>query len=601
MVATKAPLTGTVDGAANRRRGRRTAASARGPGVAIASGRLWVLAVLALWAWGCGGSRPPVGRARLDWNTAAPLALQRMVGGTEAAPVLRLPSGPVPVGPELVRFYRQRGFRPAWCSPFGALPQVGEMTAALDQVVDDGLRPEDYRRTRLVNLVAACGRRRPTAGGLPAPGWLELELLLTDAFLRCAGDLARGRIEPRPLLPDWRVTPAPVDLVAHLQRALGAGRVDSALAALRPAHPGYRRLRDALRSYRLLAAAGEWAKGPDAPLGPGSSGAAVVGLNRRLTAAGDLPQMPADSTVWNQATARGVQRFQRRHGLPPTGKVDRATREAIGVTPAARVQTLTANLERWRWLPHAPARPYLLVRLADQWLEAVRGDSTALGMPVITGRLATPTPVFSALLTAVQLNPYWFVPRSIAVNEILPQVQADTSYLAAQGLRVALGTGDDARVVPPETIDWAAQDSASFTGLFLQPPGEGNALGKAKFLLANRFDVYLHDTPDGELFARSDRQLSHGCIRLSRWLDVATFVLGSPWEGGQLDDRVATGKTQTLELATPMPVYLVWWSAWVDEAGDVQFRPDRDHLDAAVLAAMEAAAGPLEQQPPPPP
>ncbi len=592
MVETRRRFTGTAEHPGNREQSRHARAC---------SGR-WVLALLALCAWGCGGGRPPVARARVDWSSTAPLALQRVVGGTEAEPVLRLPSGPVPVGPELVRFYRQRGFRPAWCGPFGALPQVGQLTAALADVADDGLQPEDYRRARLVGLAAACARRRPTTAGPPTPAWLELELLLTDAFLRCAGDLARGRVAPRPLVPDWRVAPAALDLAAHLQRAVGSGRVDSALAALRPAHPAYRRLREALRAYRLLATAGEagtWPDGP--PLGPGSTGLVVANLHRRLTGTGDLAQMPADSAVWGQDTGRGVQRFQRRHGLPATGRVDRVTREALGVTAAARTQTLTANLERWRWLPHAPARRYLLVRLADQWLEAVDADTTALSMPVITGRPATPTPVFSALLTAIQVNPYWFVPRSIAIHEILPQVQADSSYLTAQGLRVALGTGDEARVVPPESVDWAAQDSASFSGLFLQPPGEGNALGEAKFLLSNRFDVYLHDTPEVDLFARSDRQLSHGCVRLSRWVDLATFALGAPWDAGQLEDRVASGKTQTLALGEPVPVYFVWWSAWVDEAGSVQFRPDRDHLDAAVLSAIGAPARPGERAPAPSP
>ncbi|MFA6110489.1 MAG: L,D-transpeptidase family protein [Candidatus Latescibacterota bacterium] len=550
----------------------------------------WAVLVLA-WAliWTAGCSAPvPRSRSRVDWGAVASQSLRGLIRGSAEAPTIQLLGGPTSAAPDLPRFYQQRGYRPAWCGPFGLLPQAGELIAALDSTADDGLRPEEYRLARMRQLSLGLGRPRPAGRGLPSPALLELELLLTDAFLRCAADLEQGRVEPRRLLPEWTAPDPRTDLPELLQRSLAPSKVSAALAGLRPAHPGYERLRQALGRYRRLEVQGGWGEPPSSSITPGTTGPAVLALARRLTATGDLQEPLPDSSRFGAELQRALRRYQRRHGLAVTGQVDGATRRALAVSLADRRSLLEVNLERWRWLPHDRTGRYLLVRLTEQRLEGIEAGAPVLEMKVVTGKPSTRTPAFSAAVTYVELNPYWYVPRSIALDEVLPEVQQDTTYLTRKGIRVARGSGDAARAVPADSIDWQAQDPTAFEYLFFQLPGPDNPLGRAKFTFPNAFDVYLHDTPEIDLFARPVREFSHGCVRVEHWLDLAVFVLAGEWDRPRIEEEVGTGKNQVVRLASPLPVYLVYWSAWVDEEDQVQFRLAPDGSDETLAAALAA-------------
>jgi murein L,D-transpeptidase YcbB/YkuD len=517
-------------------------------------------------------------------------SLRSLIRGSAEAPTIQLLSGPVAATPDLARFYRLRGYKPAWCGPFGLLPQAGELIAALDSTADDGLDPREYRLPRMRQLSANLGRPGPAGRGLPSPALLELELLLTDAFLQCAAQLERGRVEPRRFLPEWTASEARTDLAELLQRSLAPGQVSAALAGLRPAHPGYERMRQALGRYRRLEEKGGWSEAPSGSITSGASGPAVLALARRLVATGDLQEPLPDSAAFGVEIERALRRFQRRHGLVASGHVDNATRRALTVSLADRRFLLEVNLERWRWLPHDRGGRYLLVRLAEQRLEGVEAGVPVLAMKVVIGKPSMRTPVFSAVMTYLELNPYWYVPRSIALEEVLPAVQQDTTYLTTKGMRVAQGRGDAARAVAADTIDWQAQEPATFDYLFFQPPGPENPLGRVKFTLPNAFDVYLHDTPETELFSRGVREFSHGCVRVEHWLDLADFVLAGQWDQPRIVEEVETGRNQIVRLVVPLPVDLVYWSAWVDEEDQVQFRLDPYGGDEALAAALAALA-----------
>ena len=216
-------------------------------------------------------------------------------------------------------------------------------------------------------------------------------------------------------------------------------------------------------------------------------------------------------------------------------------------------------MERWRWLPHDPGTRYILVRLADFELDVLEEGQVVLNMRVIVGREYWRTPIFSCALTHLVVNPYWYVPESIARAEILPLVHRDPDYLQRKGFRIVEGTGESARTIGVEDIEWAQLDQEPLPLRLIQAPGPENPLGKVKFALPNPFGIYLHDTPNSQLFERRERYLSHGCIRLEQSVNRET---------------VQEGRTVQVDLGDPVAVYLIYWTAWVDEDGAVQFRED---------------------------
>jgi len=225
-------------------------------------------------------------------------------------------------------------------------------------------------------------------------------------------------------------------------------------------------------------------------------------------------------------------------------------------------------------------------------LSVVENGAAVLTMRVIVGKAHRATPAFSGPLTQIVLNPAWHIPDSIAANEIAPQLQRDPGYLSRKGLAIKRRDGA-AGAVDPAALDAAAIDQLGKPGSSLrlvQPPGRDNALGRYKFVVADRFDVYLHDTPTGQLFARSERDFSHGCIRLEKPAELANLLLaGDPkWTPAAIAGEVESGRTVTIPLARPLPVHIVYQTAWVDRDGTLELRPDVYEHDAALAAALAA-------------
>lgn len=376
--------------------------------------------------------------------------------------------------------------------------------------------------------------RRQSSAGAEGDAAASRDVALTRAALAHAGDLALGRGQP----------PA-ADAQARILAALEAGLREHALGhvfdSLAPSDPAYQRLRDALARYRGISAAGGWAAGEPS----------ADALAKRLAVEGD----------------RDLATFQRRHGIASTGILDEPTRAALGVPVDGRIEQIAVNLERWRRLPRDLGRRFLWVNVAGATLSAYRDGVMLLDMKVITGAQYTPTPLFADRITYVVLNPYWNIPATIAKKEILPK---GPGYLRRHGIE------RDAR------------------GALRQKPGPRNPLGRIKFIFPNQFDVYLHDTPHGSLFDRRDRTLSHGCIRVERPVELAEFALDEPakWTRERILAAIESGKTERVTLKDPLPVYILYWTAWVDADGTVEFRDDvygNDRPLAETLATPIAA------------
>ncbi|HEY7412841.1 MAG TPA: L,D-transpeptidase family protein, partial [Vicinamibacteria bacterium] len=463
-------------------------------------------------------------------------------------------------------FYEARQLRPAWVHGHRVGRDADALLRALSGAEADGLDPERYGATHLRALKASIRDGQRDRGRLA-----ELDLRLTYAFLLYATDLMEGRFNPRGASGYWALRPAEADVATLLAASLEEGRFSQALAGLLPGHPQYLALRSLRARYQGIAAAGGWdALPPALRVKPGQRHPGVPALRRRLERSGDLAQddvdvATGDAEVLDAVTVAALERFQARHGLDADGAVGKGTLAALNVPVEDRLRGIEVNMERWRWLPRDLGARHILVNIPAFELFAFEDGREELRMKVVTGRAGeSPTPVFSEEMETVVFSPYWNVPPGILQDEVIPAMARNPGYLRRQNMEVIRGAEGIA---------------------VRQRPGRGNALGLVKFLFPNRFNVYLHDTPSRSLFGRTVRTFSHGCIRIEKPLDLAEHLLrGDPaWTREKIESRLGDGRERWIAVPRPLPVHVVYWTAWVDAAGVLQFRKDVYGRDRPVL------------------
>ncbi len=323
-------------------------------------------------------------------------------------------------------------------------------------------------------------------------------------------------------------------------------------------------------------------------LKPGMTDPRVPALRARLAVTdGADPAAAGAEEVYDDGLVAVVKAFQSRHGLDPDGAVGRATIVALNVPVEARIEEIVVAMERWRWLPDDLGRDHVMVNIAGFELQHVRDGAIVEKMAVVVGKPYSRTPVFSDAIRYAEFNPYWNVPGGIAVKEELPKLKTDPAARAAAGFEAVQGD----TVYPLTAIDWRRYGPGNFPFQLRQRPGPENALGRVKFMFPNKFDVYLHDTPSRSLFSRTDRAFSHGCIRLSRPIDFAVDIFGSTpgWDRARIDRTIASGQRTVVNLATPLPIHITYFTAWVDQ-GVPQFRADIYEHDAKLIAALRGQA-----------
>lgn len=499
----------------------------------------------------------------------------------------------------LARFYEHRTFTPVWVGARGPAPPLDELVSLLNDADDDGLQPSDYHVTRIANAVAEA--REQLAAGVPLdPGFMaDLELLATDGFLMFASHMALGRVDPEALDSKWVANRRDFDATVALERGLAQG-LSAEVSALRPSQEGYSKLRDAYRRYLDLAAAGGWSTVPDGPpLEVGARGPRVAALRRRLAATGDLTDRTAGSStdveVFDESVDRAVRDFQRRHGLGDDGVAGPATLAALNVPAAERASQIWINLERWRWLPADLGRRHVIVNSANFELDLVEDGREVFTSRVMVGRPYRRTPVFSDRIAYLVLNPYWNVPQTLAVQDQVPAQKRDREYFQRVGMRIFDGWGEDAAEIDPASIDWDQVPDGRFSYRLRQDPGPENFLGKVKIMFPNDFNVYLHDTPARALFSRSRRDFSSGCIRVEKAIELTELLLRdlSDWDRNRIQRSLELGREETVRLAAPVPVHLLYWTAWVGSGDEVHFRTDIYDRDPELASELgESPPGP---------
>jgi murein L,D-transpeptidase YcbB/YkuD len=429
---------------------------------------------------------------------------------------------------QLKNFYASRAYTPIWVGPAGIGPGGSMLLARLDKVAAAGA-------PSLTTLVTRAQSRAHAGAGQPLAA---LELLLSAAFLDAAID------SKDPAGAMWRPE--------ILLEVADSPNILLALREWLPVDPAFWRLRAAVQDYRRLEAAGGW---PSVPPGPklelGVIDARVAPLRRRLLITGDLAAAGPGSGLFDIALHAAVSRFQARHGLEVDGIVGKGTIAELNVTVEERLAAMNLNLRRLRQQQREWGQRYVAVNIAAASYRLVDRGQEVFERAAIVGRSSWPTPQLDSLIDRLEFNPDWTVPPRIARLELLPIIRRDPNYMRNN-------------------------DMYWINGQIRQRPGPKNPLGKVKFLFPNPYSVYLHDTSNPQLFQRWNRFLSHGCVRIALALDLAAYLLKDDpqWPAQRIDEALRLGRTVPLRLAAPIPIHVVYDTAWVDQTGIVQFRPD---------------------------
>jgi murein L,D-transpeptidase YcbB/YkuD len=486
-----------------------------------------------------------------------------------------------PTRETLATFYEQNGNRLAWCDDAGkVLPSTTTLLETLRRAGDHGLDPEDYALSRLDVLREKIGQ-----GDLDDAAVARLadfDLLMTAAFFRYASDLSTGRLHPDEIRDDWHTSSTELDPLTGLGEVRESGKLAELLDALPPPHAEYASLCKALKELRQVEAAGGWPVIPEGPkLAQGSRGPRVALLRQRLAQpAGDL---------FDASVVGALRRAQQQHGIEPDGKLGAATLAELNVPVERRIGQVELNIERWRWIPRTLADPYVVVNIPGFDLALMRGGTSAWRTRVVVGKSFTPTPVFSDRIVAVVANPPWNVPESIAVNEYLPELKKDAKALRRHGLRLLKGPEEHPDEINPASVNWDKLDDGKFPYRIRQDPGPDNALGRLKFQLTNDFGVYLHDTPARSLFGHSDRDLSHGCIRVENPLELARLLLDDSSQD-LLREALDQPEEKHVAVKPAVPIHILYLTAWVDDAGALHFGPDVYEFDTPQRNALDRVA-----------
>jgi len=487
-------------------------------------------------------------------------------------------------------FYQKREYAPAWTREGTPTLAVQDLLRALDASVLEGLSPEIYHLSEITTLLRKANLSQTEAEVLNPSMLAELDILLTDAFLLYAAHLRAGRVDPETIHTAWAAFLPEVDLGRVLSDALRSGRIMESLATLIPPAEGYRRLKEALAHYRTIAAAGPWPRiGPGPTLRHGDTDGRIPALKQLLEITGDLKgSADPESLQLDAPLEEALRRFQARHGIEVDGILGRQTLNALHVPPSERLRQMELNLERWRWLPHDLGKRHILVNIAAFRLNVVEAERSVLDMRVVVGTDYRKSPVFSETMKYVVLNPFWNVPFRIVVKDKLPLIRKDPGYLSTNGYRVFAGWEEHAEEVMPESIDWNGIDRSNFVYRLRQDPGPKNALGRIKFMFPNRFSVYLHDTPQQEFFQKTVRTFSSGCIRIQKPLELAVYVLGGTgWDRERIEKAIDSGKNRVILLKNTLPVHLLYWTAWMEPDGTLQFREDIYDRDLLLDRALK--------------
>lgn len=495
------------------------------------------------------------------------------------------------------KFYESYGFALPWVRGMAPTPQAQAVIAEVLKAEEKGLSAEDYDGPRWAERVA---KLKPATASPSEADAVRFDAALTICVMRYISDLHIGKVNPKHFAFGLDVEEKKYDLPQFVkENVVDAPDVSAALGKAEPPYPGYRRTIQALDKYLEMVKQQPDGDPLTLPAGkkaiaPGDSYAGVAELTKRLRLMGDLPAdatVAADSTAYQGVLVDAVKKFQARHGRTADGRIDTQTLADVNVPIGTRIRQMQLTLERWRWLPPSYAQGSIIANIPEFRLRAY-DENFKIGttMEVVVGSAyhGRNTPIFSDTMEYVVFRPYWSVPYGIAKGEYLPKLAKDPDYLAKKGFEVV---NNRQEVVSSGTVSPDLQEQIRAGKMFLrQKSGPDDALGLVKFIFPNNYSVYMHDSPEHELFSKSRRDFSHGCIRVERPADLAGWVLrNNPgWDAARIQAAMKDGPaSQQVNLAHPIPVLILYATVIVSEDGVVHFYDDIYGHDAALEKVLE--------------
>ncbi len=476
---------------------------------------------------------------------------------------------------ELAAFYRAREFAGIWTGA-DATSQArrNALLAAFSDAQAHGLPGNRYNVDALMAQLRAA--RTPADQGV-------MEVTLSQLFLQYARDVQTGILTPSKVVSAIKRDVPYRDRLETLETFVRSNP-DGFLRSLPPSSPEYTRLmREKLRLEGALADGG-WGPGVSAgSLERGDSGTAVVELRNRLIAMGFLDRTA--TPTYDQTIVDAVSRFQAAHGLEVDGEAGQGTMRQINIGMEERIHAVIVAMERERWTNMQRGDRHIWVNLTDFTAKVVDHDRVTFSTRSVIGAndADRQSPEFSDVMEFMVINPSWYVPRSIVTKEYLPQLQRNPG--AVSHLKI---TDRNGREVNRGAVNFNAYNARNFPFSMRQPPSPRNALGLVKFMFPNKYNIYLHDTPAKSLFGREVRAFSHGCIRLNDPFDFAYALLAKQESNPQdfFQRRLNTGSESRVTLDEPVPVHLVYRTAFTNVTGQVQFRRDIYGRDAQIWNAL---------------
>ncbi|MEL6959338.1 MAG: L,D-transpeptidase family protein [Pseudomonadota bacterium] len=476
---------------------------------------------------------------------------------------------------DVAAFYRERNFEGLWTgADDAATDRRNALLSVFARAADHGLPAARYDADALM-------ARLMTAETAAEKGALDVELSML--FLSYARAIQTGILTPRAVVNDIKREVPLRDRLTYLQE-FAAASPQAYLASLPPASPEYARLlREKLALEARLIDGGWGPTVPGSKLEPGATGPRVVALRDRLVSMGFLER--SMTQTYDDAVTEAVRAFQEAHGLTADGVAGESTLREINVPMASRLQQIIVAMERERWTNMERGDRHIWVNLTDFSAAIMDQDSPTFVTRSVIGAVTDDrqTPEFSDTMSHMVINPSWYVPRSIIVGEYLPAMQRNRN--AVGHIQVINSRG---QVVNRGAINFSQYTARTFPFSMRQPPSNSNALGLVKFMFPNQYNIYLHDTPAKSLFGREVRAFSHGCVRLNDPFEFAYALLAAQEDAPieYFQSILRTGSERRVNLEEPVPVHLVYRTAFTHTTGQLNFRRDVYNRDSRIWAAL---------------
>jgi len=507
---------------------------------------------------------------------------------------------------EVFELYQLRACRTIWYSTENMLDYADTLIQHLQTADFDGLNPNHYHLTQLLDLYQKINFSLKVNYTIKdTSSLLDFELLMTDAAIAYSKDLRIGKISPNSIEQHFEIERDTAYVADDLAYALNNSSIQAYYQNIAPHYNQYEKLKCVLGEYLEKE---PWDSiSCELTLKVGMKHDHVADLRKRLGFENTSPNdikfdtlfytapnnptiidsfslVPADSIfnpfVYDSLLYQQVNQFQSHHGLEPDGEVGPATFDQLNVPLEKRIEQLSVNLERWRWMPREIGNRYIIVNIAGYYLQFYDEDTISFTKKVVVGKPYTRTPVFSDQMRYLELNPYWTAPYSISSREILPKLKKDPSYLARNEM-VLFKAGKE---VDPFSVDWSMISRSNFPYVVRQSPGYKNALGAVKFMFPNQYNVYIHDTPSKSRFEEMYRPFSHGCVRLHEPIQMAEHILAdTKWTPKKIKQQLNKRKNKRINLDEPIPVYIMYWTVWVNDDGIPYFMEDIYNRDEKVI------------------